>query len=145
MQRAYLKALHGRYWPYRHHDVPFPIESVVAWYTLFALQDDLGVTGDVLEMGVEHGGTAFLAMMALRDSERLELIDIEKSPRFAEKAAALPEDVADRVVFHECSTRSETLSEITARQFRFVHIDAGHSKADVLDVLRGQKGWAENE
>lgn len=131
-----MKALHACYAGVRNDGVPFPLESVVAWYALFALQARLGIAGDILEMGVEHGGTAFLEAIALGTDETLDLIDLRKSPRFAEKFEVLPPDLAARIRFHECSTRSPELEAVAARQYRFVHIDAGHSRQDVLGDIR---------
>lgn len=128
-----IARLHGAYLTFRNDKVPFPLESVIAWYALFAAQEQLQIKGDILEMGVEHGGTAFLEAVALAEHEQLELIDIKTSPRFAEMVATLPEALAARVHFHECSTRAPSLDEIAARQYRFVHIDAGHAKQDVVD------------
>ena len=130
-----MKVLHESYTTVRNEGVPFPLESVVAWYAVFALQEHLNVSSDILEMGVEHGGTAFLEMMALREDETLDLIDLKKSPRFAEMFETLSPDLAARVRFHERSTRSPQLDVVAGRRYRFVHIDAGHSKQDVLDDI----------
>ncbi|WP_417726893.1 class I SAM-dependent methyltransferase [Roseovarius sp.] len=130
-----IARLHKDYVTYRNDGVPFPLESVIAWYVLLALQEQRTIRGNIMEMGVEHGGTAFLGTVALREDEHIDLIDLKKSPRFAKVAERLPTALASRVHFHECSTRAPELAEIAKQLFRFVHIDAGHSKQDVLDDI----------
>lgn len=127
-----IARLHNDYISFRNDGVPFPLESVIAWYALLALQEQRNIRGNILEMGVEHGGTAFLGVVALREDERIDLIDLKKSPRFTNVAESLPITIASRVHFHECSTRSPELSKIAQQRFRFVHIDAGHSRQDVF-------------
>lgn len=128
----HLKELHQGYLPYRNDTVPFPAESVVVWYYAYALQAAEGITGDVLEMGVEHGGTAFLAATAINPGEDLVLVDTRKSDKFARMEATLPEDRRAQIDFRECRTSAPTLEDIEARKFRFVHIDAGHAREDVV-------------
>lgn len=127
-----IKYLNDRYAPIRDEAVPFPVESVFVWYFLLAIQKEAGITGDILEMGVEHGGTALLEAVSLADDENLVLIDFRRSERFAVAKAKLDQSIQDRITFLECSTRSPELSEVESRKFRFVHIDAGHSKEDVV-------------
>lgn len=128
-----IRKLHTAYLPYRNTGVPFPIESVVVWYFLLAVQRKLNVAGNILEMGVEHGGTAFLEAASLEETETLTLIDLKQSERYAQMAETLPDTLKKQITFHECSTRSPALDEVQAQRFRFVHIDAGHSMEDVCD------------
>lgn len=127
-----LKELHKGYLPYRNDTVPFPAESVVVWYYAYALQASEGITGDVLEMGVEHGGTAFLAASTIAPGETLVLVDSKKSEKFARMEATLPEARQQQIDFRECRTAAPLLDDIEQRKFRFVHIDAGHAREDVV-------------
>ena len=113
-----MRLLHEAYLPLRHEPVPFPVESAIVWYFLFALQDELGIRGDILELGVQHGGTAFLAASALASDERLTLVDLERTAEFAAIAAKLPDERRQRIEFHTCSTRAPELDPVAARRFQ---------------------------
>lgn len=129
--------LHNAYVPYRNPTVPFPAESVAFWCYLFAVQSHHGSMGDQLELGVEHGGTAFLSINALASGAEQVLVDRTRSPAFSAKFELLPTDKKTSVRFLETGTQSETTMSLTQRKWSFLHIDAGHSYADVrLDMER---------
>lgn len=94
-----IRNLHTAYLPYRNTGVPFPIESVLVWYFLLAVQRKLKVIGNILEMGVEHGGTAFLEVVSLKDAEALTLIDLKQSARYVQMAETLPDTVRKKSLF----------------------------------------------
>lgn len=119
-------ALHDAYLPYRNPTVPFPAESVAMWCYLLALQQEDGLVGDMLELGVEHGGTAFLAAQSLRAGERFHLVDIKRSPQFSDMEGRLRQTVRDQLVFHECNSDSPKLNVLAEKRYRLIHIDAGH-------------------
>lgn len=129
--------LHNAYLPYRNPTVPFPAESVAFWCYLLSVQAQHGLSGDMLELGVEHGGTAFLSICALQPRAEQVLVDRTRSPLFAEKFEKLPEDRRASVTFMETGTQSTATQPLTKRAWCFMHIDAGHSYADVkLDMER---------
>ncbi len=132
--REYATALHNRYLPLRNTNVPFPFESVAFWCFAFGLQKELEIAGDILEVGVEHGGTAFLSVLALTSDEKIRLVDLKKSPLFEEKFKLLPEEAKAKVHFYEGNSQvlCQTNDVISGRKYRFVHIDAGHQKQDVV-------------
>lgn len=137
MDRAAIDRLHRRYLPLRHEGVPFPVESVFVWYCLLSLQRDLRIGGDLLELGVAQGGTATLLASALEEGERLELVDRVRHPKFDEKLAALPPHRAQRISFHRCDTQDARTEPLLGRDYRFVHIDAGHRLEEVrADIAR---------
>jgi FkbM family methyltransferase len=129
-------SIHNTYLSLRNDGVPFPAESVAFWTGLLALQNLAGITGDMLELGLEHGGTAFLSVCALRDGEQQVLIDLKRSERFEEKYVLLPEKKATAIQFYETGTQSPPTNELSNRNYRFIHIDAGHTyeavKADMI-------------
>lgn len=130
-------ALHNAYVPYRNPTVPFPAESVAFWCYLLSVQARHGLGGDMLELGVEHGGTAFLSICALQPGAEQVLVDRTRSPLFSEKFDKLPEDRRASVTFLETGTQSAATQALTERAWRYMHIDAGHSYADVkLDMER---------
>lgn len=129
--------LHNTYLPYRNSTVPFPAESVAFWCYLMCVQAHHGVTGDMLELGVEHGGTAFLSICALGAGEEQVLVDRTRSPMFSEKFDRLPAERQAAVTFMATATQSAATQPLTQRRWRFIHIDAGHGYMDVkLDMER---------
>lgn len=131
-------ALRDEYLPYRPARVPFPPQSVAFFVTLLALQREAGITGDMLELGVQYGGTALLTINDLGENERQFLIDYSRDATFAEKFDMLPHEVQQRVTFIEQWT-DKALDELTAAgcaKVRFLHIDAGHSKEEVQKDIR---------
>ena len=123
--------LHNAYIPFRNPTVPFPPESVAFWCYVLAMQAQYGIRGDMLELGVEHGGTAFLSINALNAGEEQVLVDLKRSAMFADKFDILPEQLQSAVTFIESGTQSAATAGLTDRQWRFIHIDAGHSYSDV--------------
>lgn len=133
----YAVSLHNEYLRYRNSNVPFPAESVAFWCYLLAAQNEEKIEGDLLELGVQHGGTAFLSSLACKEGENQILVDIERTDAFAQKFNTLPERVARRVTFVEASTASHATDWIRSREFRFIHIDAGHTYEAVrIDIER---------
>ena len=82
--------LHNDYLRFRNVEVPFPPESVTFWCYLFALHKVQGIAGDFLELGVQHGGTAFLSILGRNSSEKQFLVDLKRSSLFEEKWINLP-------------------------------------------------------
>jgi len=119
--------LHNRYFPLRHPNVPFPVESIAFWCFLFALQDKFGPHGNLLEVGVEQGGTAFLSILALRADEQQTLIDLKRSERFDEKWALLDAQTQSKIVFHEMNSQDLRLENLTQTRWRFIHLDAART------------------
>lgn len=134
---ARIVDLHNAYLPFRNKTVPFPPESVAFWCYLLALQDKMELVGDFLELGVEHGGTAFLSILALKDNADMQILaDIKRSPLYDDMFDKLPETVQCRVDFRVCNSTSPQLEDIRSRRFRFIHIDAGHEYENVISDIR---------
>lgn len=127
-----LKDIHENYAPFRPHRTPFPIPSVLAWYLLLDVQRQMGISGNVLEIGVEHGGTAFLLATEAQSHEKVILIDRMRTQEFDRVFSTLPTAIATRVDFHLKSSHSQDLNELTEAAYRFIHIDGGHRKSDVI-------------
>lgn len=129
---------HNRLLDYRDNRVPFPPESVAFWCFILSLQEQLGVKGDFLEMGVEHGGTAFLTMLsAAHAGAHQTLIDLKTSPRFSETFERVTPEMKAATTFLETSTFSPNLDDVAAKRYRFIHIDASHDYEGVKkDALR---------
>lgn len=138
--------LHNAYLELRDPPVPFPPESVAFWSVLLAMQFEAQVKGDCLELGVEHGGTAFLSMLALRSEEQQVLVDLQKTDRFSEQFKKVDDATKNKVSFIKGSTQSADTDHLLEKTWRFIHIDAGHSygavKADMqrYACLLGKNG-----
>lgn len=126
--RAYAKV--------RPKQAPFPIEAALLWIYLNEIQRNLSISGDVCELGVQYGGTAFLALQLLKEKEKLCLIDTVRTQEFSDRLERFPQDIQDRVTFYECRTDAPLLSELINNKYRWVHIDAGHTFALVLADLK---------
>lgn len=123
----YLNVRDGQY--------PFPPDSVAAFALICAIQAKNKITGDMCEVGVEHGGTAFLLMQSLSPKDNLQLIDMIQTERFSKTFNNLSESLKRKVDFRVASSFSPNLEDITSKKYRIMHIDAGHSKEDVLKDL----------
>jgi len=130
--RKRIIEIHNEYLQYRVGNVPFPAESVAFWCFMLALQEVMPVFGDFLELGVEHGGTAFLCACAMRDSEHQILIDLKKSSQFEEKFSLLQPSVANRITYYEMNVKKFPLDVLKGRRVRWMHIDGGHEYEDVV-------------
>ena len=130
--RHRILEIHNEYLKYRVGGVPFPPESVAFWCFMLALQEAMSVCGDFLEIGVEHGGTAFLCACALGESERQVLIDLKKTSQFEDKFSLLRPSVADRITFYEMNVKKFPLDVLKGRKTRWIHIDGGHEYEDVV-------------
>jgi len=132
MHKSY-DALFGAYTSVRDGHYPFPIDSILAFAFALNLSRDLSTKGDLLEIGVEFGGTALLTAQVLQEGETLHLIDLKRTDRFAASFDKLSAQQQAQISFHECSSRSPALEDLTKGAYRFIHIDGGHSKKDVHD------------
>jgi hypothetical protein len=93
--------LHNKYLKFRNENVPFPAESVSFWCFLLAIQNKHHIEGNLLELGVQYGGTAFLSSLSCIGREEQILVDITKTSLFEEKFALLPTKIARRIKFVE--------------------------------------------
>jgi hypothetical protein len=135
--QAERNALYNRYFAYRELPIPFSVECAISLTLQHQIQEALGFKGDFLEAGVQHGGTAFLSLMAGRPGEKHVLIDMERSQRFTDGTNKMPASVRAEIDFRECMTSSPTLADVEKRKFRWIHIDAGHLYDEVAyDIKR---------
>lgn len=118
---------HNLYLNFRNPLVPFPPESVAFWCYLLAVQKQARIKGDCLELGVQHGGSAFLSTLSCSNNEKQYLVDLKKTELFEQKFNSLPKIYAERVLFIEKSTTSDDVGFLRQKKYRFIHIDAGHT------------------
>ncbi|SDY70669.1 class I SAM-dependent methyltransferase [Nitrosomonas sp. Nm33] len=127
----FVKNIIFHYLAVRRGNHPFPPDSVATFAFVLGLQEANDVRANLCEMGVEHGGTAFLLAHSFRHDEVLNLIDLKMPDRFATTLAELSPDLQSRICFYEASTTSPSLDTLSQQEFRIVHIDAGHTKEAV--------------
>jgi len=127
--------VHNAYLQLRHSSVPFPWTSALFWCLLFGIQRLTNVRGNLLELGVKDGGSAFLSIQAMRAAERHVLVDLVRTPVFASHASDLAGDTLSRLDFLECPTSSDETKWIRSKKYRWIHIDAGHKKHEVLEDI----------
>lgn len=126
---SYIKLRNGSY--------PFPVDSVLFFALTLQISSLQNKHGDLLEIGVEHGGTALLLAQYLKQEEFLHLIDLKLSERFSSSLKKINEDKRNNIIFYEESSRSKSLHYLDQLKFRYIHIDGGHSYDDVLsDAIR---------
>ncbi|MCX6954452.1 MAG: class I SAM-dependent methyltransferase [Verrucomicrobia bacterium] len=112
---------------------------------LLQRQRELGIEGDMLEIGVFRAGTASLLATGLKEKERLFLIDpmqdADANRRTIEQFAKVS---PDKLVFHVLDSMAvnkwrETVLAPAVPLIRFAHIDGEHSYDGVysdLDLAR---------
>jgi hypothetical protein len=106
--------------------VPFPRESIVFWAYLWSLQNQENPDGGYMEIGVEHGGTAFFALSCLDSDAAVDLIDLQKTERFQEKFSMLPSRRQLNTNYHLGSSFEIDIEELKEKNYALMHIDGGH-------------------
>lgn len=115
----------------------FNLDDAAHFWLVLQMQESLGTTGDVLEIGSYHGrSTAFLAS-CIQAGERLVVCDAFESDtedsyqdkpspeRLRANVARVRDDLGERLVVHHCL--STDLQLVGTERFRFVHVDGGHT------------------
>ena len=130
----------------------FSPEAAMLFAWIDEIQKSNGLVGDVFEIGVHHGKTAaFLGAMLDPAREKLAVCDLfgEQSRNVSGSGSGnrhvfernlelyLARSVEVRV-FAKSST--ELTQEETGRNYRFIHIDGGHSANEALSDLRFAAG-----
>jgi len=121
-------------------DIPgwFNVDDCAHFYLTLSLQSILGVKGDLLEIGSYHGRSTAVMSKCLGPGERIvicDVFDLDAGDRYANKPS--PETLLanikrlngrledDRIIIHKCISNDLRLDE--RENFRFIHIDGGHS------------------
>jgi predicted O-methyltransferase YrrM len=121
----------------------FNVDDCAHFSLLLAQQSMFGLRGDLLEIGSYHGRSTALLAARLQEGERVVVCDAfesETEDSYAERPSpetlmrnlrrVTPSLEAARVEIHECF--SNDLELAPDRQFRFIHIDGGHSREQAL-------------
>ena len=112
---------------------PFPLESAFTWSTLLSSQSASMLRGDMLEIGVEYGTSAFLMLESLTGDEHATFIDI--APK-EEWRAGLNGPYSDKgnIQFIEGNSLRMQPGDMPS-QCRWIHIDGGHLYKHVANDL----------
>ena len=113
---------------------PFPLESAFTWSILLNAQSANSIRGDMLEIGVEFGTSAFLLLDALHKKEHLTLVDLIKTREWIEGCSG---PYSDRTNFTFLEGNSHKLDpNLLPTGCRWIHVDGGHLYDHVLKDLQ---------
>lgn len=133
----------------RLKDIPgwFNVDDCGHFFLLLSYQSAMGIKGDLLEIGSYHGRSTSLMARCLGPGETIVVCDAfesETDDHYANKPS--PENLIsniqhvnreiekDRIVIHKCLSNDLQLD--AEEQFRFIHIDGGHSAAQAYSDLQ---------
>jgi hypothetical protein len=116
----------------------YPLDQI-AFFELFALQDQLQVGGDSVEVGVYHGKSLVLLSLLKNANEKLlgfDLFDGELEERTRTNLRNFGiSDGASLIKGDTSELAREDLDILMPSPLRFLHIDAGHEYHEVLEQL----------
>jgi len=125
----------------------FNIDDCSHFSIILAMQNALGLGGDLLEIGCYHGRSTCLMARYLKPGERVVVCDAFEEPTeddygerptperlWANLLTVNPQLDRKSVVIHE--QFSTLLALRGEEQFRFIHIDGGHSRDVALHDMR---------
>jgi predicted O-methyltransferase YrrM len=126
-------------------DVPgwFNVDDCGHFHLILSMQSNLGLRGDVLEIGSYHGRSTAVMAACLQPGERIVVCDAfeaetddpysdRPSPEklLANIAKVNPGLDTSRIVIHKCYSNDLKLG--AEERFRFVHVDGGHALEQAL-------------
>jgi len=100
-------------------------ETEVVWDYLLSVQNQMNVVGDLFEIGVYKGRSAYLASLYLKDGETIILVDINDMTDVASQIGAMRRKYVTYVGNSSCINLN-TLREWRGT-VRWFHIDGDHS------------------
>ncbi len=123
----------------------FTYDDCVHFHLLLSMQQMMGVSGDMLEIGSYHGRSTACMAAYLQAGEKLVVCDAfeqDTDDTYADKPsparlrrnllAVHPALDWEQIDVRACLSRDLQLDDA---QFRFIHIDGGHSKEEALADL----------
>lgn len=131
-----IDEIYNEYLKLRPEGVPFPWESVVNYLFMALIAERASQKGNLLELGVEHGGSAFLTLLTLRPDEQFFLVDQRKTDKFELSFEKLSSAQQQQVVFVISKTIGEQTKPLLESKYRWIHIDAGHQQPEVMQDLQ---------
>jgi len=124
----------------------FNVDDCAHFFLLLSYQSVMGLNGDLLEIGSYHGRSTALMAKCLQPGESIVVCDAFRSDTedpYSNKPSrgnlisnvrrVNPSLGIERIVIHECLSNDLHLE--AEQQFRFVHIDGGHSAQQAYSDL----------
>ena len=133
----------------RVKDIPgwFNVDDCGHFFLVLSYQNAMGIGGDLLEIGSYHGRSTAIMARCLKTSEKIvvcdaftsETDDVYANKPTPEKLRANVKGLSpglseDRVVIHKCLSNDLELDD--GENFRFTHIDGGHSAEQAYQDLK---------
>ncbi|RVT91594.1 class I SAM-dependent methyltransferase [Rhodovarius crocodyli] len=97
-------------------------------------QDQKGIPGDLMEIGVAHGRSASLINLHARTREHFIAVDCN-APLLEEAAALLRGQGTGQVIVHGCDSQALPAEDFRQGCVRFMHIDGDHGRGALLNDL----------
>ena len=112
---------------------PFPIESTFTWSALLSAQACNEIRGDMLEIGVEFGTSAFRMLEVLRAKEHATCIDLAMTDEWRE-GIERSYRAQTNYTYILANTLNMARAELPSG-CRWIHIDGGHLYRHVANDL----------
>lgn len=116
----------------------FPLDQI-AFFELFAVQNQIQAGGDIVEVGVYHGKSLVLLSLLKNQGEKLigfDLFDSDHEERTRDNLSHFGSSEQVSLVRGYTSEIAQTdLNAMLPSPLRFLHIDAGHEYHEVLEQL----------
>lgn len=112
---------------------PFPLESAFTWSVLLRSQSVSNLRGDMLEIGVEFGTSAFLMLEAMSGNDHGTFIDIAMTEEWRAGISGPYRDKSN-VKFVEGNSLQMNTGDMPSR-CRWIHVDGGHMYEHVANDL----------
>jgi cephalosporin hydroxylase len=117
----------------------FPLDQL-AFFELVAVQNQMQVGGDLVEVGVYHGKSLVLLSLLKKEEEKLlgfDLFDADHKERTQDNLNNFGRSEQVTLVRGYTSEIAQgDLDKMLPSPLRFLHIDAGHEYHEVLEQLR---------
>ncbi len=111
----------------------------VAFYDLFVMQNSLGISGDICEVGVYKGKSLTFLSLLKAPQERIfgfDLFESDHQDLAVENIEKFGDKAGISLVKGPTSNIDQTeLDAMISSPLRFLHIDAGHEYHEVLEQL----------
>jgi hypothetical protein len=134
----------------------FNFDDCTHFHLILILQSLFGIRGDLLEIGSYHGRSTALMSRYLNDGEKIVVCDAfesETNDNYVNKPSPEllignirklnPTIDLSEVLVYQCLSHDLSLDK--NMKFRFIHLDGGHSKVQVLQDLYLSKNHLVNK
>jgi hypothetical protein len=115
----------------------FDPNAIATWDALLDFQEQQGIEGNFLEIGVFQGKSAGMAALHAQRSESCIFIDMLSTEEARERIRkAVPQAKCEFLRMMSSGFRSTGLMKSQKDSVRWIHIDGGHSASEVEEDLR---------